>query len=215
MVDILKKSNFFKSIDTDKIQKILYCIGYRIKKINKDNYSYELSTNFKAFIVLDGIIDIISLDENGTETINCRYLPNDSFAFDFNTHPGYIIKAKEEAKMIVININNIYDEQKKCCQLRALFMENIILEMQRQLAYLTFKMELYTKISLRDKIFTFLGYECKKQKSSKINLIYNIEDLAKFLACNRSALSREISRLEKEKIIKKSNHIIEINNNIN
>ena len=204
MVDILKKSNFFKSIDTDKIQKILYCIGYRIKKINKDNYSYELSTNFKAFIVLDGIIDIISLDEHGTETINCRYIPNDSCAFDFHTHPGYIIKA-----------NNIYDEQKKCCQLRALFMENIILEMQRQLAYLTFKMELYTKISLRDKIFTFLGYECKKQKSSKINLIYNIEDLAKFLACNRSALSREISRLEKEKIIKKSNHIIEINNNIN
>lgn len=212
MIDILKKSDFFKQIEADNIKKILNCVNYTIKNLNKDTYNYELYKGFKAFIVLSGVIDLISLDEYGTEIIDKRYIKPDSFAFNFDANFNRILKPKTNSQILALDIATIYDAKSKTCKYRSLLMENIIFEMERQLSYLSFKMNLYSKSSLREKILIFLYYEAKAQNNNIIKLKYTREDLAKFLACNRSALSREFSRMEKDEIIKIKSNFIELLN---
>ncbi len=59
-------------------------------------------------------------------------------------------------------------------------------------------------------------YRIKKEDTFKINL--NREDMAKFLSITRPALSRELSRMKKEKIIdykKNEFHILNMDELIN
>ncbi|MBR3971798.1 MAG: winged helix-turn-helix domain-containing protein, partial [Ruminococcus sp.] len=66
--------------------------------------------------------------------------------------------------------------------------------LNRKIAYLSCK-------SLRSRIAMFLLDMQKKYGSFTFNLDYNREELSSLLGANRSALSRELSRMQSEKII--------------
>lgn len=202
MKEIIKNSSFFKGLEDDKIENILKCISYKKVSFDKDIYLYDLSQGFKTIILVDGIVDMVSVDENAKEIIDARFYKNDSIVYDFSKDER-ILKSKTDSILIYLDARVIFDESKKSCKHRALFMENIIKNLNNFMNNLSFKVDLYSKNHLRDKILLFLEYE--KDASNYVNLMANQEDLAKYLSCNRSALSRELSLMEKEGLIKIKN----------
>ena len=75
------------------------------------------------------------------------------------------------------------------------------------------KNRLKKKSGMRSKIILYLEYMSNMQKSEKINIPYSRDKLAEFISADRSALSRELNRLAKEKMIELNGNKININSN--
>ena len=63
------------------------------------------------------------------------------------------------------------------------------------------RIQILSKPTLRDKIITFLSQAARRAGSDTLRLSLDREKLAAFLGCERSALSRELSRMQKDGLI--------------
>ena len=72
---------------------------------------------------------------------------------------------------------------------------------------LTKKIEHMSRRSLRDKLLSYLSDESIRQRSTSFDLPFNRQQLADYLCVDRSALSRELSLLQEEGILRfRRNH---------
>ena len=63
------------------------------------------------------------------------------------------------------------------------------------------RIQILSKPTLRDKIVTFLSQASRRAGSGTVRIPLDREGLAAFLGCERSALSRELSRMQKDGLI--------------
>lgn len=209
MIEFFKNSSLFAGIDENEIKKILNCIEYRVFTFDKNIYLYDLSQGFKALLLKDGVVDIISLEKR--EIIDDRLMAGDSLVYDFGKSDKRFLRTKRKSTLISMDIGTIFDENKRNCQHKTIFMQNLIKDLNKFMSHLSFKLNIYSKTHLRERILLFLNSEREKTGSNLIRPIFNQEDLAKYLSCNRSALSREFYLMEKEGIIKIKNREIWLN----
>ncbi len=206
MIEFFKNSSLFAGIDENEIKKILNCIEYRVFTFDKNIYLYDLSQGFKAMLLKDGVVDIISLEKR--EIIDDRLMAGDSLVYDFGKSDKRFLRTKRKSTLISMDIGTIFDDNKRNCQHKTIFMQNIIKDLNKFMSHLSFKLNIYSKTHLRERILLFLNSEREKTGLNLIRPIFNQEDLAKYLSCNRSALSREFYLMEKEGIIKIKNREI-------
>lgn len=63
------------------------------------------------------------------------------------------------------------------------------------------RIQILSKLSIREKLLTFLRLRAGETGSVSVRVPMNREELADWLGCNRSALSRELSEMKKEGIL--------------
>lgn len=64
------------------------------------------------------------------------------------------------------------------------------------------RMELLSKKTLRERVFHYLTFQAQKQGKDSFYIPLNREELAVYLCADRSALSRELSNMQKEGLIR-------------
>lgn len=197
MDKIILKSELFYGLDEGTIKHILSCIDHKILNFNKNEYLYDFSNGFKAGIVLRGRIDLCTIDDD-REIIDRIYRVSDSFSINFSSMADRFMVAKKDSKVLVLDVYKIFEKNKSTCTSRPLFMENIIELYDDQISYLTYKLDIYSKPKIRERINKYIN---KYGKNSLFSNNLSKEDLAKFLACNRSALSRELSLMKKDGLV--------------
>ena len=63
------------------------------------------------------------------------------------------------------------------------------------------RIQILSKLTIREKILTFLSQECAVTGKNTVEITLNREDMAAYLGTNCSALSRELSKMKKEGIL--------------
>lgn len=81
-------------------------------------------------------------------------------------------------------------------------LENILREVARDAVYLNLKIQLLSQPTLRDKLLFYLNVMHNSQRSHVFTIPFTREKLAQFICADRSAVSRELSRMQSEGIIK-------------
>ena len=66
---------------------------------------------------------------------------------------------------------------------------------------LTKKMDIITPKSLRERVMVYLSQESVKQGSRTITVPFNRQQMADYLSVDRSALSAELSRMQRDGVI--------------
>lgn len=202
---------FFNQIEKDNYSKAIKCLNGQIINYSKDEYLNIKTNSLKAAIILEGIVDLVSIDIEGRLTLHNRYFKNQSFIFNIkNENKGYL--SINPSKVLILDLESIFNENKKNCPIRATIMENIIKLQNSQSHELNYKTDIYLEKSLRKKIIKYLKKLEPMYNDKKINIPFNREDLASYLSCDRSALSRELSRMEKDGLIKVNKNIVTLIN---
>ena len=80
-------------------------------------------------------------------------------------------------------------------------LENILREVARDAVYLNLKIQLLSQPTLRDKLLFYLNVMHDSQHSRVFTIPFTREKLAQFICADRSAVSRELSRMQREGII--------------
>ena len=71
----------------------------------------------------------------------------------------------------------------------------------RKNLFLTRKMSHLSRKTIREKLISYLSEEGSRQGSADIHIPFNRQQLADYLSVERSALSRELSKMKDEEMI--------------
>jgi CRP-like cAMP-binding protein len=151
--------------------------------------------------VASGRIVARKMTNSGRIHILAVHEAGDDFGFDaaFTSHKSspLTFTAETECTVLFITTQCFFDQS--TLGVRIVYNANHILA--DKCVRLLYKTDVLSRQSLRDKIMTFFCIMQKKNQSESFYLRMSREQFAQYLCVNRSALSRELSRMQNEGLI--------------
>ncbi|ADK32139.1 Crp/Fnr family transcriptional regulator [Brachyspira pilosicoli] len=196
-IDIILKSSLFSNIDRNDVLNMIN--SFQNKSYKKGNTIIDIGDYIdNIYLILDGMVEVSKEYDDARKNIvnilNAGDIFAESFALSTNKISTIQALSFTDTKILKINTNNIFNN--------SIFLKNLIRVLSDKNIFLSIKNDILSQKSLRSKIMLYLKYMSNIQKSNNIVIPYNRDKLAEFISSDRSALSRELNRLSKEKIIK-------------
>lgn len=196
-IDIILKSSLFSNIDRNDVLNMIN--SFQNKSYKKGNTIIDIGDYIdNIYLILDGMVEVSKEYDDARKNIvnilNAGDIFAESFALSTNKISTIQALSFTDTKILKINTNNIFNN--------GIFLKNLIRVLSDKNIFLSIKNDILSQKSLRSKIMLYLKYMSNIQKSNNIVIPYNRDKLAEFISSDRSALSRELNRLSKEKIIK-------------
>lgn len=218
IIDLIYETPIFKGVDKDQIYHVIKCLKGVIKEYDKEEYIYRTGENIKKFgLVISGMVDIVVPLPSGDSYLIKRNYSKDIFGEAFaasKMNMGTMeIISKNKSEILFLEIPKAITE-KACCRnpFKYVVMENLMILIAENNIFLNNKNQLISQKKLRDKILMYFYSLKNSLVNDEIFIPFNREELANYLVADRSALSRELSRMKKEGIIEINGskiHIIE------
>lgn len=202
-IDIIIKTRLFDNIDKNEIENILNNFKSQKKYFDKGNIIIDIGDKVEALcIILEGKVEVSKEYEDARKNIVNILEEGEIFAEAIALSSNKIspIQALSlgKTKILKINAKDIFENNS---DKKNIFIENLLKIISDKNKFLSMKNDILSQKSLRSKIILYLEYMSNMQKSEKIIIPYSRDKLAEFISADRSALSRELNRLAKEKMI--------------
>ena len=198
------KTHLFDNIDKKEIPNILNNFKSQKKLYEKGNIIIDMGDKVEAiYLILNGKIEISKeYDDTRKNIVNILESGEifaEAMALSTNKISQITAISLSKSEILKINIKYIFDNNLE--KNKNIFIENLLKIISDKNKFLSMKNDILSQKSLRSKIILYLEYMSNMQKSEKINIPYSRDKLAEFISADRSALSRELNRLAKEKMI--------------
>lgn len=220
MKEIILKSKIFKNIEENEVDLLLKCINNYRKTFKKGEVILREGEKTEYMgIVITGSVVVERADLWGNNTVLGVISPGGIFAETYsilNDEPLMInVYANEKSEILFLRTNEIFKTCEKSCN----FHDQLILNLIRIASFKN--LNLSRKIlhtgpkTIRGKLLSFFSEWVKKENSLSFSIPYNRQQLADYLSVDRSAMSNELSKMQKEGILEfKKNKFKIIDKNI-
>ena len=207
--DILKKSPLFFGLSDQEIESMLQCLRGK-QAAYKKNESVFLagSPAGEIGVVLEGRVEVSRSDLFGNRAMLAKLSPGELFGEAFacagvDTLPVDVVSA-DQSILLLINYRRILSVCPSACTFHSRFGENMLKILARKNLYLNGKIEVLSARTIRDKLTAYLNAQALKESSRCVTLPFNRQELADYLSVDRSAMSREISAMQRDGLIRVS-----------
>lgn len=200
------KSKIFAGLNEEDVKALNFCFKSRLKFIQKNEIIIsEADKNEYCVYILSGKAKNVSINEKGSETIIKLFNKGDLFglteAYANCPHYKSTLIATEKSTVVFFNrYRFIYPCENRCVRHR-LLEKNLHKQLATDNMELNNKVLILSKRSIREKILTYLNLIQENHNSNYFDIPLNRQELANYLAVDRSALSIELSKMKKENII--------------
>lgn len=199
-------SPLFSCIEEPDLKAMLECMEYNIGHYKKGEIIALEEENIRYIgVLLSGAVDMIKEDFWGNKTLIVRMekdeLFGETFACGEDSLSIVTFVVSEDAKILFMPFDRIMH----CCTLACRFHHRLIENMVHMIAgknrNLMRKVEAVSKRSIREKILAYLSIQSQAQDSRYFEIPMGRVELAEYLCVDRSALTRELSKMKAEGII--------------
>ncbi|MFK4786023.1 Crp/Fnr family transcriptional regulator [Fusobacterium sp. MFO224] len=202
----LEKTELFKNLTIDEIKKSLKDLNAKKQTFQKNNLVYELGKPIdKIGLVISGNANVIKEDFWGNRTILTQLKPGNIFGevmnFQKNKNPNINVEISKESEILFFDFKKIFDSREILESYNKKLILNMFSIVTKKSILLTEKIEHITKKSVREKIFSYLSTCAFKYESNSFKIEFNRQELADYLSVERTALSRELSKMQEENLI--------------
>ena len=214
-LNALKQCQLFANMDSRELAEAIEFLDGRVRKYDKEEAILLLGDALiKAGIVLEGTIESAFENEN-YDRISMRrfgsgYLFGEALVCNQISESPIQISAVNGATILFVDLKKIYTETEDS-PVRIRLCENLIKSLSAKNLFLNQKVRILSQKSLREKIMLYLGI-LKKDSNGFITVPFNQTALAEHLGVNRSALSRELGRMQDKRILIIDGRKIKTNN---
>ncbi|MEG0692410.1 MAG: Crp/Fnr family transcriptional regulator [Oscillospiraceae bacterium] len=206
-LSVLNSVSLFDTIKETELKSILKCLHSEIKLYQKGDYIFMIDDMISTIgIVLSGQVQIIKEDILGNRTILTELVKGEIFGETFVcagiTKSPVSVFCVTNCEIMFIDYNRIVTSCTSACAFHATLIANMLKLIAVKSIYLNQKMTILSKRSIREKLMTYFIIETSKSKSSHFTISFSRNELADYLCIDRSALSRELSKMQKEGLLK-------------
>jgi len=201
---LLKQSVLFLGMDEKEFKLALEFYGAKEKKYKAGEYVQKTGKPINGFgFVLEGIVSVYMDDAEGNQIIMATNEPGDSFGeamafLKVKDAPCYI-KAVTQARVLLLNMDRIINPALGMCNHD--YMNRMLSCFAQRNLNMNNRIQVLSKRNLRQKLITLLSQYQQKSGKRTFDIPLSREAMAVYLGCDRSALSRELSKMKEEKII--------------
>ncbi|MBQ7131285.1 MAG: Crp/Fnr family transcriptional regulator [Oscillospiraceae bacterium] len=201
---LAKNALLFSDISQNEIATMLKCLEAAEFDYIKGRTILHRGEPFeKIGVVLSGTLLITREDEIGNlfvlTQVSRGQIFGMSFAGGFNTDIG--ISAGTDARVLIIKTERIFNPCCKNCQCHKKLLSNLFTCMAKKNVELTRKVYHISQRTLRRKVMSYLTEQMELCGRSTFDIPLDRQQMADYLACDRSALSAELARMKRAGII--------------
>lgn len=213
-IDFLCKSKLFRGFTQEEIESLLKCLNASVKTCKKGEYIFQAGEITQCFgMILRGRVQIVSDDYWGERQIVSGFVKGQLFgeAYACMEQMPLLISAlaAEDTQVLMLNAHRVLQTCTSACEFHRRLVENLVGILAEKNLRLTRKIDQISKKTIRSKVLAYLSDEAGQQNTNCVDVPFNRQQLAEYLAVDRSALSAELSKMQKEGIITyKKNHFV-------
>lgn len=201
----IRRCYLFDGIGDEQISDAIKLLNGRIKKIKKDSFIVKLGGKMtSAGLLLKGRIESSFQNENfdqiSMHTFSDGYLFGEALVINGAKNSPVQVRAVEDSIILLIDLEMIYTVADSS-PIRTLLAENLIKSLAKKNLILNQKVRILSQKSLRDRVYIYLA-SLPKDKNGYVKIPFTQTVLAEYLGVNRSALSRELGRMQNEGVLK-------------
>lgn len=204
--DKIMKYPIFDKIDRQDMQPLLRCLNSREAAYEKGSFVSLNGEILRSIgVVLEGKIQMIKEDHWGNKSIfammNESEVFGESFIFSRTAASTVSFYAPAKCKVLYLSFDAVLHTCSKSCSFHQQLIENIVTLIAKKNLQFIDKLEITSKMSLREKILTYLSQQAQSAGTSYFTVPMGRIELADYLCVNRSALTRELGNMQQEGLI--------------
>ena len=186
---------------------MLECFNARIKSFDDGEIIIRQGEMIKnIYLVLDGAVNIEKDTYWGRRIIITQLGINENIALAFvaskNIESSIDAVSVGKTKLLILSYEKCTTMCQNVCTKHKLLINNLFEILSKENIELLQKIENISQKTIREKLLTYFSNEAKKNKSNIFEIPYNRQDLADYLNIDRSAMSFELSKMQKDGLIK-------------
>lgn len=205
-ISVLKQCGLFKEIEEENLIAMLGCLGAKIIDVRKNDVIFQEGSASRSIgIVLSGAVQMVQDDFYGNRTIVTQIEEHGLFGESFacagvSSLPVSFIASKD-CKIMLIDCSRITNTCCNACAFHKQIIFNLLQLVAKKNLDFHQKIEITSKRTTREKIMAYLLSAAKQAGTDSFMIPYDRQGLADYLGVERSAMSAELSKLRKEKVI--------------
>lgn len=202
-IKTIKKIYLFKNLEDNEIVALLRCFNVKIMNFKpRKRLAGRLDKIDDLYIVLAGSVRESWYNDDGELTTYIDYREGDIIGLEYvsgvrKTFSGEIV-ALEETTIMTINSFRFLNPCNNFCPRHTKVINNAFSYLAKQNIKLINRVKELTMPTTKEKVMCYLNNVRSTVKSTSFNIPYNRQELADYLGVERSALSKELSELQKE-----------------
>ena len=203
----IKNSPIFFGINENELKEMLECFNARIKTFEDGEFIIRQGEIVKnIYLVLDGAVNIEKDTYWGRRIIVTQLGINQNIALAFvaskNIESSIDAVSVGSTKLLILSYEKCTTMCQNVCTKHRLLINNLFEILSKENIELLQKIENISQKTIREKLLTYFSNEAKRNKSNIFEIPYNRQDLADYLNIDRSAMSFELSKMQKDGLIK-------------
>lgn len=202
----IKNSPVFYGMNDEELRGLLECFNARIRRYEKDEMIIRQGDMIaNIYLILDGEVNIEKDSYWGRRIIISRLSRNDNLALSFvgskDVESSVDAIAIKDTLVLILSYEKCTSMCQNACTRHKVLINNLFQILSKENIELIQKIENVSQKTIRDKLLTYLSNEAQKRHSNSFDIHFNRQDLADYLNVDRSAMSFELSKLQKEGLI--------------
>ncbi len=208
----LEKTSLFRGTSGEEINSMLACLQAVKKSYAKNDVIYHAGSIVSSLgIVLSGSVFIENDDFWGNKNVLDMITPGQVFAEAYASIPGeplmFNVVAYEAAEILFLNVQKLLQVCPNSCAHHNKLIQNLLsISAQKNLSLSRRSLHTAPK-SIRGRLLSYLSFQAIQHGSRDFVIPFNRQQLADYLNVDRSALSNELSKMQKDGLLKvEKNH---------
>lgn len=201
-MNIITKSDLFQNVPKEDLPVVLQNLQAKEAMYTKGSYIFHTGDTTDCIgMVEKGTVSVIQCNAWGKDNIFTYLHENEMFAETYacSEHEPLMVDvvAQSECQILFLNIGYFLNTESNCiCQ--NIILQNLLQIMAQKNLNLSRKIVHITPRMIKERLLLYLQDLCVKQRSERIKIPFNRQQLADYLCVDRSALSNEMSNLQKK-----------------
>lgn len=203
---VMEQSPLFDGISSIELKRLLSCLDGQVRTFSKKEIIISEADPVTAIgFVIEGKVVIQQDDYWGNTAILTKLGAGDLFAEAYvcgkMDHFPISAVAVEDTEILMLNYQQVLRQCSRACGCHARFIENLMQAVAEKNIRLVQKLSFLTKRTTREKVLSYLSAEAKRNRRTSFEIPFNRQELADFLSVDRSALSKELSKMQEEGLL--------------
>lgn len=200
-----KSGPLFAGISEEGVDQVLACLSARPRHFDKQAMLLRAGDAPVMGVVLAGSVHILQEDFWGNRSLLGRAGPGDLFAEAFAC-AGVLrlpvsVEACEPTDVLLLDAGRLSAVCPAACPHHTQMIRILLRLMAEKNVGLARKVEHMARRTTRDKLLSYLSAEARRNGGSAFSIPFNRQQLADYLAVDRSAMCSELSRLRDEGLL--------------
>ena len=203
---VIRSSTLFSGISEEEVTAMLSCLNAEERSFPKEAFVLRAGDTAGSIgLVLSGSVLVIQEDIWGNRNILSKAGPGQTFAAAFACAPGSVLNvsvvAETPVTALFLDVKRILTVCPSACAHHSRIIRNLLGELAEKNLRFGEKLTHMGQRTTRSKLMSYLSAEAQRRGAVEFDIPFSRQQLADFLAIERSGLSLELGKMKQDGLL--------------